>query len=251
MKRSNSTVARLTVLPLILALVSPLFPPANAAVAVGQTASAGTRVDGLQVPSGTTLLSPALVETGAKGAVIHLSNGQVVALSEEASALVESLEVGAIQVSMQAGKMAYTDQTGELTTVASNNLVVLDQAGQVGEGARIGSAPATDSDEEEELCQLQEFTPERFALCSDPDTKDDEDCEWEYLEVPMDEVPQYLNVDSVLACKDRNAIDLNCDCSIAGGGAAWWVVGGVGAAAALGIIINDNDQEPVASPTTP
>lgn len=250
MKRKKSTVARLTVLSLSLALVGPLLPTANAAIAVGQTASAGTRVDGLQVPSGTTLLSPALVETGAEGAVIHLSNGHVVALSEKAAALVESVDAGAIQVSMQSGKMAYADQAGDVTTVASNDLVVLDQAGQVGEGARISSAPAAGSDAKEKLCQLQEFTPERFALCSDSDTKDDEDCDWEYLEVPMNEVPQYLNVDSLLACKDRNAVGLTCDCNIAAG-AAWWIVGGVGAAAALGIILADDDKEQVASPTTP
>jgi hypothetical protein len=190
------------------------------------------------------------VETGAKGAVIHLSNGQVVALSEQATALVESTDAGAIRVSMQSGEMAYADQAGEVTTVASNNLVVLDQAGQIGEGARISPPPATGSEPQEKLCQLQEFTPERFRLCSDPDTNNDEDCDWEYLEVTMAEVPQHLNVDSVLACKDRNALNLTCDCKTPGG-AAWWIVGGVGAAAALGIIIADDDKEQVASPTTP
>ena len=250
MSEGRFTVVSLTALSLIGALVGPLVHPATASTAVGLTASAGTRVDGVRVPSGTTLLSPALVETGDRGAVIHLSNGQVVALSEGAAALVESTDTGAIQLSMHTGKMAYADASGEVTTVSSNNRVVLDPSGQVTEEASTGPTLSA-SDQNERLCQLQDSTPTRFDQCSDPESKNDDGCDWEYLEVPMEEVSQYLDIDSVLACEDRNALDLDCDCDLEAGGYMWWVVGGIGAAAAVGIIITDNDKETVASPTTP
>jgi len=227
--------------------MSPIAAPAAAVVAVGQTATAGTKVDGIQVPSGTTLLSPALVEAAGMPAVIHLSNGQVLALTEDARAMIESADAGTVQVSVESGKLAYTDDAGEVTTVASNNLVLLGQEGQVGEGARITPAASGSEGETERLCQLQDFTPPRFTACSDKDAKD---CDWELLEVPASVVPQHLDIDSFLACKDRNPIGLNCDCAPAGVPVVWWAVGGAAAAAALLIIIDDDDPDP-ASPTAP
>lgn len=250
MSHNRSRVVLLTLLSLALTLVGPLARQAEAVVAVGQTATPGMRVDGVAVPTGTTLLSPSLVEAGDRGAVIHLSNGQVVALSEGASAVVEGAGNGSIQVEMQSGKMAYADMSGTVTTVASNSRVVLDPAGQVGEGERI-TAASPPPGQDERLCQLVQSTPSKFALCTDPDTKKEEGCDWEYLEVPPEEVSQYLEVDSVLACKDRNDLGLSCDCESDTGGVMWWVIGGLGGAAALGIILNDDDDETVASPTTP
>ena len=252
MNSRKSTVASLTLVALIVAVLGPISAPAAAAVAVGQTATAGATVDGIQVPSGTTLLSPALVEAAGAPTVIHLTNGQVLALTEDARAMIESTDAGAIQVSVESGKLAYSDDGGEVTTVASNNLVVLDQEGQVGEGARIGSASPGQEDEER-LCQLQDSTPARFARCNDKDAQDDEDCDWELLEVPMSEVPQYLNIDSLLACEDRNPLDLNCNCQIEAAGYLWWKVAGGVLTAAVGykIIDGSDDDEKPASPTTP
>ena len=78
---------------LTLAIWLPV-QPALAAVAVGQTASADTRVDGIQVPSGTTLISPAVVEAGASGAVIHLRHGEVIAMAPRTTAVVASADNG-------------------------------------------------------------------------------------------------------------------------------------------------------------
>lgn len=252
MKSRKSTVASLTVVALVVAVLGPISAPAAAAVAVGQTATPNATVDGIQVPSGTTLLSPALVEAAGAPTVIHLTNGQVLALTEDARAMIESTNTGAIQVSVESGQMGYADETGTVTTVASNNLIVLDKAGQVGEGARISSTSSGQEDEER-LCQLQDSTPARFTQCNDKDTKDDEDCDWELLEVPMSEVPKYLDVDSLLACDDRNPLDLDCNCQIEAAGYLWWKVAGGALTAAVGyrIIDGKDDDEKPASPTTP
>ena len=232
----------------IVALLAPL--PAAAAEVVGQTATSGTRVDGIQVPSGTTLLSPALVEAGSAPAVVHLSDGRVVAFDQEAAALVESTDTGTVEVTVQSGRIAYGDDSGEVIVLAANNLAVLDQESQIGEGARVG-----DDDEEEKLCQLLDSTPPLFQLCV-YDDPDDDACRWKLIRVKESEVPNYLDIDSLLACEDRNILDLDCDCKTVAA-AIWWTTNGaiVGAAAAgtvMGaLIINSDDETSPASPITP
>jgi hypothetical protein len=233
----------------IVALLSPL--PAVAAEVVGQTATSGTRVDGIQVPSGTTLLSPALVETGSTPAVVHLSDGRVVAIDQEAAALVESTDTGIVEVTVQSGRIAYGDDNGEVIVLAANNLAALDQEGQIGEGARVG-----DVEDEEKLCQLLDSTPQLFQLCVYDDPNDDA-CRWKHIKVKESEVPNYLDIDSLLACEDRNILDLDCDCKTVAA-AIWWttngaIVGAAVAGTAMGALIinSDDDETRPASPITP
>jgi len=230
---------------LALASAIVLFAsPGVAAIAVGQTATAGARVDGIQVPSGTTLLSPARVETGATPAVVHLSNGRVLAFSEETDATVESFG-GDLRLDVRSGNVAYTDATGEVAVLTASNSMALDQEGQIQEGARV-SEPA--SGDKEQLCELQNWTAELWQACTGPNRKD-ADCAWELLEVAASLAPGYVGKTAYLACKDRNPLDLTCDCRPPA--AIWWKVGaGVGAAVGLYLIIDDDDEKP-ASPTTP
>ncbi len=218
--------------------------PGVAAIAIGQTATAGAKVDGVQVPSGTTLLSPARVETGTSPAVVHLSNGRVLAFSEETDAMVESVG-GDVRLDVRSGSVAYTDGSGEVAFLTASNSVQLDQEGQIQEGARV-SEPA--SEDSERLCQLQNWTAELWQACTGPNRKD-ADCAWELLEVAASLAPTYIGKTAYFACKDRNPLDLSCDCKPAV--IAWWKVGaGVGAAAGLYLLIDDDDETP-ASPTTP
>ena len=220
--------------------------PAAAAVAVGQTASTGTKVDGLRVPSGTTLLSPALVETDSAPAVVHLSNGQVLAFDQQTSAVVTDTD-GDVQVDVRAGRVAYSDEDGEVAVIAANILLTMSQEGEIQEGERVSSAGA--SGENESLCQLQNWSQAQWQKCTVSEPKSN-DCDWKLLEVPMSEVPQYLDINSYLSCKDRNPLNLNCSCGIKV--IPIWAVGVGAAAAAAGliIIIDDDDPKP-ASPTTP
>lgn len=218
--------------------------PGVAAIAIGQTATAGAKVDGVRVPSGTTLLSPARVETGVTPAIVHLSNGRVLAFSEETDAMVESIG-GDVRLAVRSGNVAYSDSSGEVEFLTASNSLLLDQEGQIQEGERVSdSASAEDT---ERLCELQSWTTELWQACTGPDRKE-ADCAWELLEVAASLVPTYVGKTAYLACKDRNPLDLTCDCRPPA--AIWWKVGaGVGAAAGLYLLIDDDEKS--ASPTTP
>lgn len=228
---------------LTMAILVPV-QPVLAAVTVGQTASADARVDGIVVPSGTTLISPAMVEAGDNGAVIHLSNGEVIAMAPQSAAVVAQVDDG-IQLAVQRGNVAYTDNSGAAETMSRTETVLVAQQGQIQQGARIGA-----DEEEEDLCELQDWTAALWKTCRFDDPKDN-DCDWELLEVPMSEVPQYLDKTALLACKDRNDLDLDCDCKKLVGGFAWWIpVAAVAGGAVLYTIIDEDDDEP-ASPSQP
>lgn len=230
-----------------IALAMAILVPVQAvlaAITVGQTASADARVDGIVVPSGTTLISPATVEAGANGAVIHLSNGEVIAMAPQSAAVVAQVDDG-IQLAVQKGNVAYTDSAGEMETMSRTETVLVAQQGEIQQGARIDT-----NEEEEDLCELQDWTAALWQTCRITDPGD-KDCEWQLLQVPMSEVPQYLDRTSLLACKDGNDLDLDCDCKKPKGAFAWWIpVAAIAGGAVLYTIIDEDDDKP-ASPSQP
>ena len=247
----------LALVAVVMAIVMPV-QPALAAVTVGQTASADARVDGIRVPSGTTLISPAVVETGDKAAVLHLSNGEVVAVAPYSTAVLASVDSG-IQLAVERGNVAYTNNDGALETISTTETILVAQQGQIQEGERISSEDDDVEESEERLCELQDWTADQWRDCrfDDPDKKDqdgddrdDEACDWELLEVPMSQVPQYLEKTAVLACKDRNDLDFDCNCKKAAL-IVWWIpVAAVAGGAAIYELV-EGDDEKAASPTTP
>jgi len=219
--------------------------PGMAAIAIGQTATAGAKVDGIRVPSGTTLLSPARVETGVTPAIVHLSNGRVLAFSEATDAMVESVG-GDVRLAVRSGNVAYTDGSGEVAFLSASNSLVLDQEGQIQEGARV--TPSASAEDSERLCELQDWTAGLWQACTGPNRKE-ADCAWELLEVAASVAPNYVGKTAYLACKDRNPLDLTCDCRPPA--VVWWKVG-AGVALAAGLYKHiDLDDETSASPTTP
>ncbi len=220
-----------------------------AAVPVGQIASAGGRIDGIPVPAGTTLLSPAHVAAGEAPAIVHLRNGQTLAMEPGASALVRD-SGGGVAVEVQSGRLAVRGGSGEVMALASNSLLMLDDEGEIQEGTRV--------DELVKLCQLEDSTPEKFQRCTVDDPKA-EDCDWNLLEVPPAEVEGHLGVDCVYAGRENNDLGLDMDCKreiIAavpglGGAANWGIV--AGAFVGLPIILEelDPDDTPVVSPIRP
>lgn len=219
--------------------------PGAAASAIGQTATAGAKVDGVEVPSGTTLLSPSRVETGTSPAVVHLSNGRVLAFSEKTDAMVERVG-GDVRLDVRSGNVAYTDGSGEVAFLSASNSLVLDQEGQIHEGARVSESASAEGSER--LCELQDWTAELWEACTGPNRKE-ADCAWELLEVAASLAPTYVGKTAYLACKDRNPLDLTCDCRPPA--VVWWKVG-AGVALAAGLYKHiDLDDETSASPTTP
>ncbi len=249
MPTSKGFLQRFAAPATVVMLVLLPTQPVVAAVAVGQTASSDATVDGVRVPPGTTLLSPALVEAGDLGAVLHLANGEVLALAPRSTAVVASVD-GGIRVAVEEGNLAYTSNQGELETLSRTETILVAQQGEIQQGERIAPVVPPGDEEQEDLCELQEWTATLWQTCRFDDP-DDDDCDWELIEVPMSEVTQYLERTAVLACKDRNDLDLDCDCKQRIGAFAWWMpVAGVAGGVALYQILQDDDDQP-ASPSTP
>lgn len=225
----------------LLAIVLPV-QPVLAAIPVGQTASADAKVDGIRVPSGTTLLSPTLVATGDAPAVLHIGTGEVVTMAPRSSAVLASIDEG-VQLAVQSGRVAYTSDSGEVEYLSQTETLLASAQGEVQEGPRVGN-----NEEEEDLCQLRNWTGNHWQSCRFDDP-DDNDCVWDHIEVPIEDVPRYLEKTALLACEDRNPLDLECDCGDAAA-VLWWIpVAAIGGGWALSEII-EKEKEP-ASPSTP
>lgn len=216
--------------------------PLLGAVAVGQTASADAKVDGIWVPSGTTLLSPTLVETGDAPAVLHLDTGEVIAIAPQSSAVLASND-GGVRLAVQRGRVAYTSNTGEVEYLSQTETLLASAQGETQEGARV------DTDEgEEDLCQLRNWTASLWQTCRFDDP-DNDDCIWDHIEVQASDVPRYVDKTALLACEDRNALDLECDCGNAAA-VLWWIpIAAIGGGWALSEII-EKEKKPI-SPKTP
>lgn len=223
------------------------------AATVGHVVTEGAKVDGLEVPPGTTLVSPARVETTSSPAIIHLGTGQALALGQNSAAVVETDREG-LYVALESGTAAVREETsGEVITLADNSTLLLEQDGQVQEGAPVASTAS--------LCVLSDTSAGNVQRChADPDGST---CDWELTRVPASQAQSYLDQGAVYAGKSNNALGLDADCEgevagavVAAAGMSTLAKVGIGAAAvAGGIIIYEefikDDDEPGASPTTP
>ena len=272
MTRSTNYSRSILLVAAVLMLVPVLVTPAGAVTGIGQIATSGARLDGVAVPSGTTLLSPSLVETDVTPAILHLRNGQVIALGAESAARLEGLASGAVRVVVKVGRISMVRPSGGAMTLSENSAFVMSQEGEpelAGQqelaGAQEGEASTEEAEEPEvRLCELVDSTPEKFMLC----TIDDpgfEECDWELLKVPESKVPNYLNISSVYASTHMNGIGMDEHCKERLVGKIWpvkiwpvkiWPVeGGISVGPAIGSVvlvevIEDDDEEP-ASPSTP
>lgn len=111
---------------LILAVALPTFAAergknpaadfANSAVAdpmpvpvLGQVISSDLELNGLPVPSGSTVLTRSLLRTVNRPAVIHLNNGQVLELGAHSTVYLEKMPDGKIRAQVSAGTLSYLD----------------------------------------------------------------------------------------------------------------------------------------------
>ncbi|MDX1382031.1 MAG: hypothetical protein R3190_00225 [Thermoanaerobaculia bacterium] len=242
----------------LLLAAAMLVALAPAAVAgseiVGHITSIGAQIDGIKVPSGTTLLSPALVSTGKQSAILHLAGGHVVNLGPETTAHVTALENGLVGLSIDEGSAAYLSAAGDLVTLG--NLGTARFVPRAGAGAAAAAGQIEEGEEAEiRLCQLRNSNPAKFNICTITDPASGQ-CEWEPLDVTPANIGDHLNVDSVLAEGETwagatgNDLGLDRDCgtdpaaAFLAGGAA--VAGGlVGGAALFDAIDSDETISPV------
>lgn len=115
---------------------------------VGQLVGGGASIDGLAVPSGTTLLSGSVVSAGARPASVHLVNGQMVEVGGNSRALLRRGQGGEIRVSVQAGTLSFVEAGGAVSTLPADYEAIFAQrrAGEpvrsAGEGLVAVVAPA-------------------------------------------------------------------------------------------------------------
>lgn len=260
---------KVSILVLGLALGLLLVPPASAAPSLGQVASPGAAVDGVPVPAGTTLLSPAQVDTKERPAILHLTNGRALAVDRNSSVRLESSSPNEVRLTVDAGAVSFRETSGEVITLAEASGRVLDAQGQVREGTPVTTV---------RLCRLADPEASFEACTASPDAA--AACEWEVLEVAESAVYDYLGVVAVRAGTDQNDLGLDETCQeeraaaapappapaspapappAAGRGAAGLSTGAkvglaLGAAAAAYVIIeevDDDDDEQPASPVVP
>lgn len=231
---------------LVMASLPAAAAPDVGAGVVGQVVSAKAYLDGVEVPSGTTLLSPAVVRTGTAPAILHLADGSVVALLAGSTARFELTPAGRLELVVEAGRVAYADERGEVVELAEPARAVWAFAGAalLGPEGQIGEGAAT-SEDEERLCDLIDWTAAKYQLCTVTDP-DDSSCAWELLVVPASEAPELVGVSAVYAGTDRNDLGLDEDCKERVG--AWLPLAakvgiGIGAAALGACIAAEIDEE--------
>lgn len=134
--------------PLVPALVACLLLSLGSASAargntvLGQTSSMDVIVDGSRVPSGTTLLSPSVLETRSQPARVLLAQGQVLGLEKETRVHLETTPWGDVEVVVDGGAVAAQNAAGDVVTAFANQrLVFVQAAAQTAQGGGSGSPP--------------------------------------------------------------------------------------------------------------
>lgn len=251
----RATIRRATPLALTLAVLALVAAPVLAATTVGQVVGDGATLDGVAVPSGTTLLSPSAVQTAEEPVILHLRNGQALTVDPETSTELESVDNGEIRLTVDRGAVALREPSGAVMTLAANSQVVLDAQGQIGEGARVTDSTA-------KLCQLSPDSETTFAECSaSPEAA--AGCDWQLIEAPANQVDAYLGESAVWAGVENNDLGLDENCEPERAAGAPPADGGLSTRAKAGIGLGiaaatyfavdeiDDDDERPASPIQP
>lgn len=87
--------------------------------AIGQVVASGVRMDGVLVPSGTTLFSPSLLKTNGQPGMVRLRTGEVLQLGANSSAAFQATTDGQITVAVNSGTLSFRVAGGSATTVGS------------------------------------------------------------------------------------------------------------------------------------
>ena len=149
-------VTAVLTLILLIAFPGPTVFAAPVPVAVlGQVIGPNMTMDGISVPSGTTLLNETMLKTGSSVAAVHLAIGAVLQLGESSSAYFKELTSGEVRVSVETGSLSFREE-GEVVTLAADGEVTIPQ--QTGkpvtaqqQGAAAAAGTAGDAEEEEGL----------------------------------------------------------------------------------------------------
>lgn len=113
-------------------------PAASATAVLGQTASANIIVDGSVVPSGTTMLSPSVLETRSNPARVLLAGGQVMELAIDSRAYLQATPWGELEVVVDDGSVVVSSDGERVQAIANQRLVFVQPEVQI---AQLGVVP--------------------------------------------------------------------------------------------------------------
>lgn len=86
-------------------------------VSLGQITTNGARLNGLAVPSGTTVLHSSEVSATTQPVVVHLVTGEVLELGRHSAVFFERTEGGKIQVEVRSGTLTFRELAGVVRTL--------------------------------------------------------------------------------------------------------------------------------------
>lgn len=90
---------------------------------LGQVVASSVYVDGLSMPSGTTVLNKTVVNTIDNPATIHLNNGQILKINRNSSAYLEGANEGQVRVAVRSGTVSYRDSDKGLMTALPDSVI--------------------------------------------------------------------------------------------------------------------------------
>lgn len=198
---------------LVLLAATVLVAVPAAAEVLGQVALNQVKVDGALVPTGTTVMSPSLVETGIYPSSVHLSTGQTLSLAANSSAYLEAGSEGGIELSARGGRVQVGSPGNETFQLAMNTVALLED-----EPAGSGEPVA------------------KLKMCKEPG---------EPVMVPLDEAEIQAKIDLGWGVAGVDPYDEDCEKDKAG--AFVWTSGKVAALAAgtlvLGYVVEEEGND--------
>lgn len=116
---------------LLVGLPSALAGDSGSSWGLGQVVSAGTKMGGVGLPAGSTLVGDRLLETGDQPATIHLQGGQVLRLARHSSAYFAAVGDG-VRMDVRSGQATVRGVEPEARTLSQDMVAFLSSDGRVG-----------------------------------------------------------------------------------------------------------------------
>ncbi len=125
----------------LLTLPVTAFATSSPLPVLGQVISENSQLDGVRVPSGTTLLADSLLLTHAEPVLVHLRGGRVLWLDSHSSAYFEETPTGDLKMNVRSGQLRLRGPAGHHLTVGQNNVAVLSKGWDLASKSGRASSP--------------------------------------------------------------------------------------------------------------
>lgn len=128
LNRSSKTTTIGTLTLLIMFLLCPpeiVLADDPAPLVLGRIVSKGTLIDGVEIPSGTTIFGQTEIGTRALPGRIHLESGQILELAQNSKILMELATSDQVKLTVIRGRLHYRNQQGVATSASEDRVIFL------------------------------------------------------------------------------------------------------------------------------